>query len=121
MNGIQDTIRSQLTPDRIAQISQTIGADQATTQQAVEAAVPMLMGGMAAHAASPQALRQSMPQQPNTPACSTASATCSVDQADQAELAGCSADWEECSEAPAEQAESSATSSGGITRRSKME
>jgi hypothetical protein len=50
MSGIQDIIQQQLTPDTISQISQAIGADPATTQQAVAAAVPMLMGGMAAHA-----------------------------------------------------------------------
>ncbi len=54
MTAIQDVIQQQLTPDTIAQISQEIGADPATTQQAVDAAVPMLMGGMAAHAATPE-------------------------------------------------------------------
>lgn len=53
MSGIQDLIQSQLTPDKINQISSAIGADPATTQQAVNAAVPMMMGGMAQHAASP--------------------------------------------------------------------
>src|SRR5215211_417430 len=53
MAAIQDTIHQQLSPERINQISQSIGADPATTQQAVNAAVPMLMGGMAAHAATP--------------------------------------------------------------------
>ena len=54
MSGIQDVIQQQLSPSVISQISQSIGEDEATTQQAVNAAVPMLMGGMAAHAASPQ-------------------------------------------------------------------
>lgn len=53
MSGIQDLIQSQLTPDKINQISSAIGADPAITQQAVNAAVPMIMGGMAQHAASP--------------------------------------------------------------------
>jgi hypothetical protein len=53
MSGIQDLIQSQLTPDKINQISSAIGADPATTQQAVNAAVPMMMGGMAQHAATP--------------------------------------------------------------------
>jgi hypothetical protein len=53
MSGIQDIVQQQLTPDAITQISQAIGADTATTQQAVNAAVPMLMGGMAAHATTP--------------------------------------------------------------------
>ena len=51
--AIEDTIRQQLSPELIANISQQIGADPATTQQAVNAAVPMLMGGMAAHTATP--------------------------------------------------------------------
>ena len=53
MSGIQDLIQSQLTPDKINKISSAIGADPAITQQAVNAAVPMIMGGMAQHAASP--------------------------------------------------------------------
>ena len=51
--AIEDTIRQQLSPEMIENISQQIGADPATTQQAVNAAVPMLMGGMAAHTATP--------------------------------------------------------------------
>jgi hypothetical protein len=51
--AIQDLIQQHLTPDMIEQISQQIGADPATTQKAVNAAVPMLMGGVAAHAATP--------------------------------------------------------------------
>ena len=53
MAGIQDMIQQQLSPGTIDQISQAIGADPATTRQAVDAAVPMLMGGMAAHASTP--------------------------------------------------------------------
>ena len=53
MSGIQDIIQNELTPDKINQISGAIGADPATTQQAIAAAVPMIMGGMAAHAATP--------------------------------------------------------------------
>ena len=58
MSGIQDLIKQQLSPDMISQISQTIGADEATTQQAVNAAVPMIMGGMAATASTPQGAQQ---------------------------------------------------------------
>ena len=53
MSGIQDIINQQLTPDRISLISHSIGADPAATRRAVDAAIPMMMGGMAAHAASP--------------------------------------------------------------------
>jgi hypothetical protein len=54
MAGIQDIIQQHLTPQTISTISQQIGADPATTQEAINAAVPMLMGGVAAHAATPQ-------------------------------------------------------------------
>lgn len=53
MAGIEEIIRQQLSAERIAEISESIGADDATTRQAVDAAVPMLMGGMANRAASP--------------------------------------------------------------------
>lgn len=53
MSGITDLVQQQLTPDRINEISSAIGADPATTQQAVSAAIPMIVGGMAAHAATP--------------------------------------------------------------------
>jgi Bacterial protein of unknown function (DUF937). len=53
MSGITDLVQQQLTPERINEISSAIGADPATTQQAVSAAVPMIVGGMAAHAATP--------------------------------------------------------------------
>jgi hypothetical protein len=52
--AIQDFIQQNLTPEMLDQISQQIGADPATTRQAVNAAVPMLMGGVAAHASTPQ-------------------------------------------------------------------
>jgi hypothetical protein len=53
MSGITDLVQQQLTPERINEISGAIGADPATTQQAVSAAIPMIVGGMAAHAATP--------------------------------------------------------------------
>jgi hypothetical protein len=53
MSGITDIVQQHLTPDAINQISAAIGADPATTQQAVDAAVPMIVGGMANHAATP--------------------------------------------------------------------
>lgn len=53
MSGITDLVQQQLTPAMINQISSAIGADPATTQQAVDAALPMMVGGMAAHAATP--------------------------------------------------------------------
>jgi hypothetical protein len=53
MSGITDIVQQHLTPDTINQISAAIGADPATTQQAIDAAVPMIVGGMANHAATP--------------------------------------------------------------------
>ncbi|HXV15313.1 MAG TPA: DUF937 domain-containing protein [Gemmatimonadaceae bacterium] len=53
MSGITDIVQQHLTPETINQISQAIGADPATTQQAIDAAVPMIVGGMANHAATP--------------------------------------------------------------------
>jgi len=53
MSGITDIVQQHLTPDTINQISAAIGADPATTQQAVDAAVPMIVGGMANHASTP--------------------------------------------------------------------
>ncbi len=53
MSGIADIVQQHLTPEAINQISQALGTDPATTQQAVDAAVPMMIGGLAAHAATP--------------------------------------------------------------------
>ena len=53
MRGITDIVQQHLTPATISQISNAIGADPATTQQAVDAAIPMIIGGMANHAATP--------------------------------------------------------------------
>ncbi len=58
MTGITDMVRQQLTPDRISEISSAIGSDPGTTQQAIDAAVPMIVGGMAAHAATPAGASQ---------------------------------------------------------------
>ena len=55
MNGILDTVQQQLTPDTVNQISQQLGVDPATTQQAITAALPVVLGGMASHADDPAA------------------------------------------------------------------
>lgn len=52
MSGILDTVQQQLTPDTINQISAQLGIDPATAQQAVSAALPVILGGMASHAAT---------------------------------------------------------------------
>ena len=53
MSGIADIIQQHLTPETINQISNAIGADPATTQQAIDSAIPAIIGGMANHAATP--------------------------------------------------------------------
>jgi hypothetical protein len=52
MSGILDTVQQQLTPDTISQISQQLGVDPATAQQAINVALPVVLGGMANHAAT---------------------------------------------------------------------
>ena len=53
MSGILETVQEQLSPDVVNQISQQIGADPAETQQAITAALPVVLGGMASNAADP--------------------------------------------------------------------
>jgi hypothetical protein len=54
MSTIVDTVLQQLGGANLSQLSQQIGADEATTQQAVQAALPMLLGGLARNSANPQ-------------------------------------------------------------------
>ncbi len=51
MSSIFDTIQQQFGGAAITQISQRLGVDPAMTQMAVNAAIPAILGGMAAHAA----------------------------------------------------------------------
>lgn len=51
--SVLDLVQQHLGPDQIQQISQQIGADPGATQHAVQAAVPMLLGGMASSAQRP--------------------------------------------------------------------
>lgn len=53
MPSIFDEVTQQLGGANLTQLSQQIGADEATTQQAVQAALPMLLGGLAKNASSP--------------------------------------------------------------------
>jgi hypothetical protein len=53
MSGILDTVRQQLTPETIGQISQQLGMDEATTRQAIAGALPVVLGGMAGRADDP--------------------------------------------------------------------
>lgn len=54
MSTILDAVRQQLGPDKIQQISQTLGADPAATSNAVSLALPALLGGLSQNAAQPQ-------------------------------------------------------------------
>lgn len=63
MSGILDTVQQQLTPDTINQISQKLGIDPATAQQAVNLALPVVLGGMASHAASDPSAASSITDQ----------------------------------------------------------
>ena len=54
MPSIFDTVTEQLSGSNLTQLSQQIGADEATTSQAVQAALPLLLGGLARNASNPQ-------------------------------------------------------------------
>jgi hypothetical protein len=47
--SLLDTVQQHLGPEQIQQISQHLGIDPATTSNAVQAAIPMMVSGMAAH------------------------------------------------------------------------
>lgn len=53
MASILDLVQQNLGADQIAQIGQQLGTDPATTQQAVSAALPALVGGMSSTAQQP--------------------------------------------------------------------
>ncbi len=55
MNGIMDVVQQQLSGPALQQISNRLGLDPATTQRAVTAALPVVLGGMAKHASNPAA------------------------------------------------------------------
>ncbi|MEP7270063.1 MAG: DUF937 domain-containing protein [Acidobacteriota bacterium] len=52
--NIQELLSQQLGGGAIQQLSQQIGADEETTSNAVTAALPMLLGGLARNAQSPE-------------------------------------------------------------------
>ena len=52
--AILDTIASQLRGSTLTQMSQQLGADEATTAKAVSVALPLLLGGLTRNAATPQ-------------------------------------------------------------------
>ena len=51
--SIVDLVQQHLGPDEIQQISQQLGVEPAAAQSAIQAAVPMMVGGMAGTAAQP--------------------------------------------------------------------
>ncbi len=53
MSGILETVQQQLTPSTISQIGQQLGVDPATAEQAITAALPVVLGGMATSASDP--------------------------------------------------------------------
>jgi len=53
MPSIFDSVTEQLSGQNLTQLSQQIGADEATTSQAVQAALPVLLGGLARNASNP--------------------------------------------------------------------
>ena len=52
--NIQELLNGQLNSGAISQMSQAIGADQQSTANAVEAALPMIFGAMARNASTPE-------------------------------------------------------------------
>lgn len=53
MLSLQDLLGQQQGSEAIDQISQNVGADQSQVQSAIQAALPMLMGGLANNASTP--------------------------------------------------------------------
>ena len=51
--SLLDLVQQQLGPSGTQQIAQQIGSDPGTTQNAIQAALPMLLGGMAGNARQP--------------------------------------------------------------------
>lgn len=54
MSSIFDTVMQQVGGENLSRISQQIGADESSTRTAVEAALPMLLGGLARNSARPE-------------------------------------------------------------------
>ena len=54
MSTIVDSVMQQLGGSNLSALSQQIGADEGTTQRAVQAALPMLLGGLARNSAQPE-------------------------------------------------------------------
>ena len=53
MSSIFHTVTQALGGANLTQLSQHIGANEGATQQAIQAALPMLLGGLARNASNP--------------------------------------------------------------------
>ena len=54
MSSILDMLNQQLDGDAVQQISRQLGVDETTASNAISAALPMLLGGLARNTATPQ-------------------------------------------------------------------
>ena len=54
MSTIYESVLQQLGGGNLSSLSRQIGADEATTERAVQTALPMLLGGLARNSAQPQ-------------------------------------------------------------------
>jgi len=54
MNGIVDSVLAKLGPDQVNAIASQLGVDPAQAQNAIEHAIPLIVGGMAQNASTPQ-------------------------------------------------------------------
>ncbi len=53
MSGLFDLIERQVNGSAVQEISREVGIDPSVAQRAVTVALPLILGGMSAHAASP--------------------------------------------------------------------
>jgi len=68
--ALLDMVQQYLGQNEVAQISQQLGIDPNVAQTAIAAALPMILGGMARHAAQPQgadAIQQAATAHENVP------------------------------------------------------
>ena len=54
MSNVVDSVMSKLGPEQVAAIASRLGVDPAQAQNAIEHAIPLIVGGMAQNASTPQ-------------------------------------------------------------------
>ena len=54
MSGLVDSVMSKLSPDQVAAIAGQLNVDPSQAQNAIEHAIPLIVGGMAQNASTPQ-------------------------------------------------------------------